>query len=146
MNMKILAGVALASVFGAAYLLLDLKEPTSSKEVSVAAQKSGALVSIDLPDVLSTQAQMGKRAFDAVCASCHGANAVGRDGMGPPLIHKIYEPSHHADFAFLRAVRTGVRAHHWSFGDMPAQEGLTDADVELVTQYIRELQRANGIE
>jgi mono/diheme cytochrome c family protein len=146
MKMKILAGVALALVFGASYLLLDLEEPTSSKEVSVAAQKSGALVSIDLPEVLSTQAQMGKRAFDAVCASCHGANAVGRDGMGPPLIHKIYEPSHHADFAFLRAVRTGVRAHHWSFGDMPAQEGLTDADVELVTQYIRELQRANGIE
>ncbi|MDV4146725.1 cytochrome c [Shimia sp. FJ5] len=112
----------------------------------MAAQKGGALASIDLPDVLSTQGQMGKRAFDAVCASCHGANAVGRDGMGPPLIHKIYEPSHHADFAFLSAVRTGVREHHWDFGDMPAQEGLTDADVELITQYIRELQRANGIE
>ncbi len=146
MNKKILAGVALTSVLGAAYLLLDLDEPTSSKEVSVPAQKSDALVSINVPDILSTQAQLGKRAFDAACASCHGDNAVGRDGMGPPLIHKIYEPSHHADFAFLRAVRIGVRAHHWSFGDMPAQEGLTDADVELITQYIRELQRENGID
>ncbi|WP_179747520.1 c-type cytochrome [Phaeovulum vinaykumarii] len=24
---------------------------------------------------------MGKRAFDAVCASCHGQNASGRDGI-----------------------------------------------------------------
>jgi len=39
----------------------------------------------------------------------------------------------------------GVRAHHWSFGNMPAVEGLTRADVKMIIAYIRELQRANGI-
>jgi hypothetical protein len=29
---------------------------------------------------------------------------------------------------------------------MPPVEGITEGEVRLVTQYIRELQRANGIE
>lgn len=105
----------------------------------------GALVSIELPDTHSRQALSGKRAFETVCADCHGENAVGRDGAGPPLVHKIYEPSHHGDMSFQLAVRNGVRAHHWSFGNMPPQDGLTRGDVADITTYVRELQRANGI-
>lgn len=48
--------------------------------------------------------------------------------------------------AFQMAVVQGVRAHHWPFGDMPPQEGLTRADVRNIIAYVRELQRANGIE
>lgn len=110
-----------------------------------AAPEGDAIVAITLPDSLSEQAQMGKRGFDAVCAACHGENAAGRDGMGPPLVHKIYEPSHHGDMSFEMAVQNGVRAHHWSFGDMPPQDGLTRADVIDIVAYVRELQRANGI-
>ena len=72
-------------------------------------------------------------------------NAVGQDGVAPPLVHKIYEPSHHGDESFQRAAAVGVRAHHWSFGDMPAVEGITRGDVTMIVAYIRELQRANGI-
>ncbi|UWQ63167.1 cytochrome c [Leisingera caerulea] len=104
------------------------------------------LTAVQLPPDLSDTAKIGKRAFDAVCAECHGDNAAGRNGMGPPLVHKIYEPSHHGDAAFLLAVRNGVSAHHWKFGNMPAQQGLTDADVKGITRYVRELQQANGIE
>jgi hypothetical protein len=43
------------------------------------------------------------------------------------------------------AVQQGVRSHHWKFGDMPRQEGLTKADVAGITTYVRALQRANGI-
>ena len=53
--------------------------------------------------------------------------------------------AHHGDAAFLLAVRNGVRAHHWRFGDMPPQPGLTGAEVAAITAYVRELQRANGI-
>ena len=88
---------------------------------------------------------LGQRAFDAVCADCHGENAAGKMGFGPPLVHKIYEPSHHADMSFVLAVQNGVRAHHWQFGDMPAQSGLTQADVGGIITYVRELQRASGI-
>jgi mono/diheme cytochrome c family protein len=105
----------------------------------------GALVAVTVPASLSQAGQMGERAFNAVCAACHGANAAGTE-VGPPLVHKIYEPSHHGDYAFEMAVANGVRAHHWKFGDMPPQPAMTRSDLQNVIAYVRELQRANGIE
>ncbi|MCK0141969.1 cytochrome c [Aliiroseovarius sp. F20344] len=124
-----------------------LQLPTGEKPSEVAAQpKPGAaMVDVRLPAVLSGQSVMGKRAFDAVCASCHGENAAGQQGTAPPLVHKIYEPSHHADMAFVLAAQRGVKAHHWPFGDMPPVEGLTNADIATIVSYVRELQRENGI-
>ena len=104
------------------------------------------IVQVSLPETLSPDAQIGQRAFNAVCAACHGDNAAGRNGFAPPLVFRTYEPSHHADEAFQRAVQNGVRAHHWNFGNMAAIEGLTRADVQYITRYVRELQRANGIQ
>lgn len=94
---------------------------------------------------LTATAEMGRAAFEANCATCHGAKAAGSD-KGPPLVHKIYEPSHHADLAFLLAARNGVGAHHWRFGDMKPVPGVTDSQIEQIVAYIREMQRANGIE
>lgn len=107
--------------------------------------EAAPLATVLLPDSLSQHAQIGKLGFEAKCASCHGVNAAGKDGLAPPLIHKIYEPSHHADESFQRAVALGVQAHHWRFGNMLAIEGLTRGDVTMIITYIRELQRANGI-
>ncbi|WP_370313071.1 cytochrome c [Sagittula sp.] len=118
---------------------------TNSQETTDTSTEGAPIVSVTLPETLSAEAQVGKQAFDAVCAACHGKNAAGKDGFGPPLVHKIYEPSHHGDMAFFLAVQQGVRAHHWRFGNMPAQEGLTKADVAGIVTYVRELQRANGI-
>jgi len=109
------------------------------------AEQSEALVQIEIPSELSGLATIGKRGFDKNCAACHGENAAGKDGVAPPLVHKIYEPSHHGDESFQRAVAMGVRAHHWKFGNMPAIEGLTRAEVKAITAYVRELQRHNGI-
>ena len=103
------------------------------------------MVEVVLPETLSTNAQVGKLAYEAKCAVCHGTNAAGQDGVAPPLVHKIYEPSHHGDGAFLLAAKNGVRAHHWRFGNMPPVEGVTDGDVKMIVAYVRELQRANGI-
>ncbi len=103
------------------------------------------IVEVALPTELSAEAQIGKRAFDAKCAECHGTNAAGQNGVAPPLVHKIYEPSHHSDMAFVLAAKNGVRAHHWNFGNMPAVEGVTDGDVKMIARYIRELQKENGI-
>ncbi len=103
------------------------------------------IVEVTLPADLSSEAEIGKRVFDAKCASCHGENAAGQDGVAPPLVHKIYEPGHHSDAAFLLAVKNGVRSHHWNFGSMPPVEGLTSAEVQYLARYVRELQRANGI-
>ena len=94
---------------------------------------------------LSAAAQAGKHAFDHSCARCHGENAGG-SAVGPSLVHRTYQAAHHADVAFELAVRRGVRAHHWRFGDMPPQLGVTPGEVVQITRYVRELQRANGIE
>jgi cytochrome c2 len=108
-------------------------------------EDGAAIVSVTVPGNMSEAAISGKKVFEENCVSCHGDDASGRNGLAPPLIHKIYEPSHHGDRAFYSAAANGVRGHHWRFGDMPAIEGVTQDDVRKVIAYIRELQRANGI-
>lgn len=115
-------------------------------EAPAPTQAGAAMVTVTLPETLSAQAQVGREAFAANCAVCHGENGAGREGAGPPLIHKIYEPSHHGDGAFMVAASNGVRQHHWSFGNMPPVQGITPAEVKTIIAYIRELQRANGID
>jgi mono/diheme cytochrome c family protein len=78
------------------------------------------------------------------CVQCHGPEASGTE-RGPPLVHRVYEPRHHSDYAFILAIRQGVRAHHWRFGDMPPVEGITDEEAWLVIAYLRDLQQAAGI-
>lgn len=109
------------------------------------ADEGQALAAVTLPATLSAEAKAGRQAFAANCASCHGPSAEGRAGVAPPLVHKIYEPSHHGDLAFVMAARNGVRAHHWPFGDMPPVPGLTDRDLAGVIRFVREVQVANGI-
>lgn len=116
------------------------------RESPAVADTADALVEITLPAALSAEATSGKALFEANCVQCHGTNAVGQNGVAPPLIHKIYEPNHHGDESFQRAAALGVRGHHWPFGDMPPVEGLSRDDVALIIHYIRELQRANGIQ
>ena len=94
---------------------------------------------------LSETAMQGQDLFAANCASCHGANGSG-SGKGPPLIHVIYEPSHHGDAAFVIAMRQGVRAHHWQFGDMAPIEGISVEDMQAIITFVREVQAANGID
>jgi mono/diheme cytochrome c family protein len=88
--------------------------------------------------------QSGEQKFAAHCAACHGVRAAGTS-QGPPLVHKIYEPNHHADVAFQRAALNGVRAHHWDFGNMPKIDGVSPDDVDQIIKYIRWLQRQAGI-
>ena len=126
--------------------------PASEERVSATAPAAsqvaaGApLAEVSLPAELSAQARLGETYFNAVCASCHGTNAAGKDGVAPPLVHRIYEPGHHGDMAFVLAARNGVKAHHWPFGNMPpVEQRLTDGELGAIVAYVRELQRANGI-
>ena len=86
----------------------------------------------------------GEQLFDRNCAGCHGSKASGT-ASGPPLAHRIYEPSHHSDQAFHLAVRNGVAAHHWRFGNMPAQPQVSEADVSDIVAYVRWVQRETGV-
>jgi len=105
--------------------------------------QASANVEVKVPE-LSDTAKLGEKTFTAVCAQCHGSNASGSD-KGPPLVHDTYNPGHHADGAFYMAVKRGVKAHHWPFGHMPPQKGVSEKQVAEIIQYVRELQQANGI-
>lgn len=126
----------------AAFVLMKNPQPKSVDAPKT--DGSLAIVAVQLPEIAG-QAAIGQRIFESACASCHGLNAAGTKDVAPPLVHKIYEPSHHGDEAFQRAVANGVNGHHWPFGDMPPVKGLTRGDVAMVVSYIRDLQRANGI-
>lgn len=110
----------------------------------VSAQSTTPLIVDVAEPALSETGAEGKYLFDANCAACHGANGSGSD-QGPPLIHRIYHPGHHGDMSFYMAVREGTRAHHWSFGDMPAQPQVSPGDIPAIILYIREVQAENGI-
>ncbi len=143
--MKALRGLAL-SLLAMGLLSLALagcsaEEPPASGYQ--ATQPSSGSLAVVVPD-FSENARAGEQIFNANCALCHGPNASGT-GLGPPLVHKIYEPGHHQDFTIQSAVRNGVPSHHWQFGNMPPVPTVSDEDVPNITCYIRELQRANGI-
>lgn len=92
----------------------------------------------------SQLAKLGKRAFNEHCSVCHGAKGTGSHN-GPPLIHQIYNPGHHSDEAFYRAVAGGSHQHHWTFGNMPPQPQVSREQVTRIIAYIRQLQVAHGI-
>ncbi len=106
---------------------------------------SAPMVEVTVPELNAVEAT-GQALFDNNCATCHGKNAAGQDGVAPPLVHMIYEPGHHADISFQRAAKLGVRAHHWPFGNMPPVESVDEASVSKIISYVRALQRANGIQ
>jgi cytochrome c2 len=86
---------------------------------------------VDVPR-LQGAALEGEAGFRTHCQRCYGENAAGSDGHGPPLVHPVYVPGHHSDAAFSTAATFGARSHHWSFGDMPAVEGLSDAETASI--------------
>ena len=133
---------------GVAYGLVGLAVAGVAGWIVVSSNASDAsdvdLTSLTLPD-LTPEQEDGRALFEANCAECHGENAVGSD-QGPPLVHRIYKPSHHSDMAFVLAAKQGVRSHHWRFGNMPAVGDVSDEEVLQITAYVRAVQRANGID
>ena len=106
--------------------------------------KNGPLPVVPKDVQTPNELENGEGLFNNNCARCHGPQGSGTT-QGPPLVHKIYEPSHHADFAFQRAAAQGVRAHHWKFGNMPKIEGIAQEEVAEIIRYVRWLQQQAGI-
>ena len=86
----------------------------------------------------------GEALYTQNCLSCHGFKGQGSN-LGPPLVHKTYNPQHHADLAFHLAVKSGVRAHHWRFGDMKPLPEVSPESVGHIVSYLRAEQRKVGI-
>lgn len=152
MKYLMMAGASLAAIGLVAVLgwptpepATDSRTPIVNRQMHGGADAAPARPAAEMvePD-LSELAVMGKTAFNAICATCHGAKAAGTEN-GPPLVHALYRPGHHPDESFLNAARNGVTAHHWRFGDMPPVKGITNAEVKAIIRYVREVQNANGV-
>lgn len=106
---------------------------------------SGSAIDIEVLNQDPELVAVGADLYATACGSCHGDDLRGTD-RGPSHLSEVYEPNHHADAAFLLAVRRGVAPHHWSFGPMPPIEGLTDDDVNAIVAFVRDVQGREGFE
>lgn len=138
---KTLSSVVLLSLM--VLMLLSCSEASQDSDHSNRTGMVGAAEDISSEPV-PEEIKLGEKKFNAFCSRCHGLHGKGTNN-GPPLVHKIYEPNHHGDFAFQRAAAQGVRAHHWKFGNMPKIDGVTPEDVTEIIQYVRWMQRQAGI-
>ncbi len=130
-------------ILACATLLVAIWYFTQSGNTASTQTEQAQLPSVIVPE-LTENAKIGETYFNAKCATCHGMNGTGTE-KGPPFLHKVYEPNHHADESFQRAVKMGVQSHHWKFGNMAPVAGITRAEVAKIIIFIRELQAANGI-
>lgn len=99
--------------------------------------------SVKQPD-MTPRLNLGKMNYDGYCSECHGINTAGTD-KGPTFLHRVYHPGHHGDGAFMLAPKQGAKAHHWKFGDMKPVDGVTDEQLSSILDYVRAVQKANGI-
>ncbi len=99
----------------------------------------------DIPSQDPVLVAEGEALYRVSCAACHGSDLRGT-AIGPPHLSVIYNPDHHGDGAFARAALSGVRAHHWKFGDMPPVQGIAEDDLVRIIAFIRETQRIEGFE
>jgi hypothetical protein len=111
-------------------------------EMSAAAGK--AIYDNPVEPKMTPDLNVGRLNYDRFCAACHGRTARGTD-KGPTFISRIYHPGHHGDQAFFIAPKNGARAHHWPFGDMKPVPGVNDALLSTILQYVRAVQKANGV-
>lgn len=79
----------------------------------------------------------GRIAFVELCARCHGRYARGGPG-GPSLVTPPVRSM--PDMAIRRAVRR-CSVEHVAPGDMPSLSDLSEAELDHIVAYLREMQR-----
>ena len=102
--------------------------------LGVAMIGSGALTAVWAAD-----AAAGKVAYEKKCQTCHGA-----DGSGNPAVAKAMKvelkPLGSADVEKMSDADL-KKAITEGFGKMPAQKGLTPADVDNIVAHLRTLKK-----
>jgi mono/diheme cytochrome c family protein len=125
-------------MLGASFVVFFIGLATACTQNGVEPKDTGSV------GAAPSELREGEQKFNTNCSTCHGIGGVGT-AQGPPLVHKVYEPNHHGDAAFQRAAAAGVKAHHWSFGDMPKIDAVKPEDVDQIVKYVRWLQKQAGI-
>ena len=76
--------------------------------------------------------EQGRVLFLAQCATCHGEEGRGREGVGAPLVGSEWVHGSHQNL-----VRILLHGKEGDLGLMPPQRNLTDEDIAAVLTYIR---------
>ena len=140
----VITTAVITGVVGVLYRPID-GPPPSAVEEPEAAPTPGDGAQLRTPAAPDVAVQVaGLAPFMEFCGECHGEQALGTD-EGPPLVHQLYEPNHHADGAFVLAARQGSPQHHWNFGNMPPAQLVSDSDLIAIIGYVRTLQQTAGI-
>lgn len=116
--------------------------------VLAAAARPAAAQSADSlpPGVSAEMVRQGRQLFHgpAICAACHGKDAVGIRGLGPDLSDTTWIHSDGSFEAIVRQITTGVSSRQSTTGiTMPPQGGaaLTDEQLHAVAAYVWSLRR-----
>ena len=125
--------LAIILVFSA-FLFIDESDWLESKRMA----RTGLFPELNYKPSIS----QGKAEYQKTCIECHGTGLLGSE-KGPSLLDDTYKDSHHADLSFYYAVKSGVRQHHWQFGDMPKIAGLSPERVSDIIAYVRHKQKFN---
>lgn len=78
--------------------------------------------------------ERGAAIYGANCAQCHGVDLEGTE-RGPSLLDPAYRSL--TDAAVADAIRNGVAERLWTFGPMPANGALSDAQIDAIIEYLR---------
>jgi mono/diheme cytochrome c family protein len=104
----------------------------SAEELEMYQPKSGA-------EALRAQ---GKKSYEFVCGTCHGADGLGKPGQFPPLAGSEWVNA--KDFKRLAQIpldglngEVHVKGQDWNASMAAMGAGLSDADLAAVLTYIR---------
>lgn len=108
-------------------------------------EKISITASPHIPE-LSASAQHGRAIINSQCIECHGVDGTGGSRKGPPLLHPMYREAIFPDHHYKRVLIEGRPQNNWKFGPMPAQPQLSDADMNGIIAFIREVHDETGVE
>ncbi len=103
-----------------------------------------ALIALLAIPALSATAADGKATYEKDCAKCHGADGKGDTKMGKKLGAKDYTDAkvqaELKDEAAIKAIKEGLKDKEGKVLMKPA-EGLSDADIKGVVEYMRKFKK-----
>ncbi len=99
------------------------------------------------PQAMSELALLGKEHFAASCASCHGVDGAGIEGLGLPLVGSefVVGLSDKDLRNFIKTGRPVWDTENRTGLDMPSKGGnpaITDAEIDAIIAYIRAMNAA----
>lgn len=129
-------GVAL--VLGIQVSVWETPRPLPGYHLRLANLPAGPLLPL-------AEASQGRDVFVQTCAACHGAEGLGKQGMGKSLVHSdfVADAKDAALVAFVTRGRAANDPANTSKVAMPPKGGnpnLTEADLASVVTYLRGLQ------